>query len=77
VLAFADYVTVFVTQPTDFETIRHAVRTHEQATGAQHNPRKSKALAVGDWSAPATLMGIEVCQQVKILGVMFGSTVEM
>lgn len=72
-----DDITVFVTHPTDIKTICHAVRTYEQATGAQLNPQKSKALTLWGWSAPISLMGIELYQQVKILGVMFGSTLEM
>jgi hypothetical protein len=77
VVAYADDITVIVTNPTDIEIICHTVRTCEQATEAQLNPRKSKALALGGWLAPISLMGIELYQQVKILGVMFGSTLEM
>jgi hypothetical protein len=72
IVAYADDVTVFVTHPTDFVTIRNVVRTFEEATGAHLNPKKSKALAVGTWAKPPTILGIGFCHHVKILGVMFG-----
>jgi hypothetical protein len=72
VVTYADDVTVFVTHPTDFITIRDAVRTFEKATGAQLNPTKSKALAVGTWAEPPTILGIAFVHHVKILEVMFG-----
>jgi hypothetical protein len=76
-VAYAEDVKVFVTHPTYFEISRHAVRTYEKATGANLNPLKSKSLVAGGWSVPATIMGIIVCQQAKILGVMFETTVEI
>jgi hypothetical protein len=76
VVADADDVTVFVTHPTDFIAILNAVHTFEKATGAQLNPRKSKALAVGNGAESPTPLGIDFCQQVKILRVLFGATIE-
>jgi hypothetical protein len=35
-----------------------------------------KALAIGRWNAPATLLGIELHTHLKILGVTFGSSLE-
>jgi len=77
VVAYTEDITVFVTHPMDIKIICHKVRMCEQATEEQLNPRKSKALALGGWLVPISLMGIELYQQVKILGVMFGSTLEM
>jgi hypothetical protein len=56
--------------------VNTAIRTYERATGAQLNPTKSRALAVGGWTTPITLLGIALLPQVKILGVTFGSTLE-
>lgn len=76
VVANADDLTIFVTSPTGFPVIRDANRCYERASGACLNPKKSKALAIGGWSAPVTDLGIEFHSHVKILGVTFGSTIE-
>jgi len=47
VVAYADNVTVLVTQPGDFAIIYEAVRCYEKATGAKLNSYKSKALHMG------------------------------
>jgi hypothetical protein len=73
-IAYADDVTIFVINPTDFHTIRQAIRRYEQATGAQLNPHKSKALDIGTWTEPASTLGIPLHERVKILGVSFGHT---
>jgi hypothetical protein len=52
VIAYADDVTVFVTNPEAFITTQQAVRAYERATGARLYPRKSKALAFGAWTEP-------------------------
>jgi hypothetical protein len=77
VIAYADHVTVFVTQPEAFSAIRKAIRTYERATGACLNPRKSKALAVGAWIERPTLLGIDLHERVEILGVEFRPTVAL
>ena len=40
------------------------------------NTNKSRAIIVGGWTKPKTPLGIELCQQVTILGVTFGPTME-
>jgi len=45
--AYADDVTVLVTQPRDFAIIHEAVRCYEKATGANLNSQKWKALPMG------------------------------
>jgi len=47
VVAYADDVTILVTQPGDFAIIHEAVRCYEKATGAKLNSQKSKALPIG------------------------------
>jgi hypothetical protein len=75
VLAYADDITVILSEREDIEKVHQAIRIYEQATGAQLNPNKSRALAVGGWTEPITPLGIELFQQVKILGLTFESTV--
>ena len=77
VIAYADDVTVFVTDPKESSAIQQAIRTYEQATGACLNPRKSKPLAVGTWTESPTLLGIDLHERVNILGVEFGRTVAL
>jgi hypothetical protein len=56
--------------------VRSALQQHEKGTGAQLNPTNSKALAIGRWRAPATVLGIELCTHTKMLGMSFGSSIE-
>jgi hypothetical protein len=76
VFAYADDITVFLSNVEDIEKVQHAIRIYEQATRAHLNRNKSRALVVDDWTDPITPLGIELLQQVKILGVTFGSTVD-
>jgi hypothetical protein len=55
VVAFADDVTVFVTQPTDIATILNAIQLYERGMRALLDPKKSQALAIGRWTAPETV----------------------
>jgi hypothetical protein len=75
-LVYADDITVFQSNPENIEKVNHAIRIYEQATVAHLNPNKSRVLAVGGWMELITPLGIELFQQVKILGVTFGSTVD-
>ena len=74
VVAYADDVTVFVTDPTDFTIIHNTIQKYKLATGACLNPQKSKALAIGRWNTPMTVLGINFHSHIKILGVTFGNT---
>ena len=74
-VAYADDVAVFVTQPADFIILLQAVRCYEQAKGARLNPKKSKALVIGNWKEPALVLGIQFHEQVNIVGVTFGTTI--
>jgi len=75
IVAYADDVNVFVTQPEDFTIIQQAICCYEQARGTKLNSQKSKALAIGNWTQPATALGIEFHDQVTILGITYGTTV--
>jgi hypothetical protein len=74
VVAYVDDVSLFVTQPEEFTIIQQAVRCYERATGAKLNPQKSKAVAIGNWTEPATALGFPFHSQATILGVNFGNT---
>ena len=75
VIVYADDVTVFVTNPGDFNAIQQAIQLYEQATGARLNPCKTKALAIGAWTEPPTALGIDFHERVNILGVEFSPTI--
>jgi hypothetical protein len=47
VVAYADNVTIFVTQREDFRVIRDAIQRYEKASGARLYIQKSKAQSVG------------------------------
>jgi hypothetical protein len=75
VVAYANDVTVFVIDATDFTIIHNAIQKYELVTGARLNPQKPKALAIGRWNTPMTVLGINFHSHVKILGVTFGNTI--
>ena len=75
-LAYADEITVLISNREDIDKVHHAVRIYEKATGAQLNPNKSRTIAVGGWREPISPLGIEFSQHVTILGVTFGPTME-
>jgi hypothetical protein len=75
VLTYADDVTVFVTQPAAFTDIQQAIQRYERASGALLNPRKSKALAIGNWAVPATALRTDFQDHINILGVTFRPTI--
>jgi hypothetical protein len=75
VVAYADDITSLVTAPEDIPAIRDEIRTYERATGAMLKIWKSKAMAVGVWNATIDLMGIPHCEEMRILGASFTSTV--
>jgi len=52
------------------------IKWFEQATGALLIPHKSKAMAIGGWTAPAFELGITSYDSIKIFGVTFGQTVQ-
>jgi hypothetical protein len=74
ILAYADDITVLVTQPSDFDTIEKTVHTYEKATGARLNTQDSKDLAITNWTAPATALGMNFQGKVTILGIKFAAT---
>jgi hypothetical protein len=74
VVAYADDLTVFLTSVADFSTVQEAIQQFERASGARHNPRKSRVLPTGEWSVPNNILGIPCQHHVKILGFHFWGT---
>jgi hypothetical protein len=75
VVAYADDVTIFVTSPADIPIIQEMLRSYEEASGAQVNIRKSKALALGPRDTSLQIMDIPYYNEIRILGFYVTSTV--
>ena len=76
VVAYADDVTIFVTQRDDFIIIQDALQRYEQATGARLNIQKSKVLAIGGWNDTGNDLGVDFVSNMQILGITFSATIE-
>ena len=77
IIAYDDDVSRFVTDPTNFTTVRHAINTYEKANGARLNPLKSNALAIAGWENPTTPLDIPFNDRIDILGVTFGPNIAL
>jgi hypothetical protein len=75
VIAYADDITVLVTKPGDYDKIRQSIKIYEKATRARLNTKKSKALAIANWTAPATALGIGFQNHITILGIKYTATI--
>lgn len=64
-----------MTSTGDFPIIEDAIHQYEKASGALLNPHKSKVLAVGTWYSSETVLDIKYHQHVKILGIVFWSSI--
>jgi hypothetical protein len=71
VVAYADDVTIFVTQEAELAIVEEAINIFENASGARLNTQKSKAIATGRWNKTATIRGIGYYQSATILGLTF------
>jgi hypothetical protein len=67
VIAYANDVTVFATTAANFSIIGEAICLYEKASDVRLNPLKSKAIAVGRWSALDTVLGIPYHSHVETL----------
>jgi hypothetical protein len=75
VIAYADDITVVVTKPGDYDKILQSIKIYEKETGARLNTKKSKALAIANWTAPAMALGIEFQNHITILGIKYTATI--
>ena len=71
VIAYADDVTVILTDPAEIHVVDRVIQEYEQASGARLNRRKSAALACGSWERTGGLMGIDYKDAIRILGILF------
>ena len=76
VVAYANDITISVTTPTDIPVISSTIQYYQKATKARPNTRKSKALAVAEWSTSTDTLNIAYHAEIKILGVIFASAIE-
>jgi len=74
-VAYADDITLLVTDPKDIPALAETLRSYEKAKGACLNIRKSKAMATGSWNTTVNMMDIPYCTEMTILGLQFSSTV--
>jgi hypothetical protein len=70
-IAYVDYIIIFVTRPTDFETIHQVLTTYAQASGARLNVTKSQALPVANWTVRPSALGTTLVDNADILGPNF------
>jgi len=71
VIAYADYVTIFLNSPADVRKPQETLLIYESVTGAKANVRKSRALALGSWDTTTQIMDISYHTDVKILAFHF------
>jgi len=76
VVAYADYVTIFVTSQTDFPKIQETLHCYEEASGAKINIGKPRAIAIGPWDTSVRIMDIPYHIEAKILGLHVTSKVQ-
>ena len=67
-VAYADDVTVFLTESDEVQTLQKILYTYEEATGAEINMDKSRDLAIGGWDATKKIMNISYHEEIRILG---------
>ena len=76
VIAYADEVTLLVTDPQDIPRIKAAIREYEAASGALINNEESQALAIGNWKTETEVLNIPYVSNVKIHGIHFTPTIQ-
>jgi len=60
VIAYADDVTIILRSPKDIPIVQEALRCYEDASGANLNVQKSKAMALRSWDTSHTIMGYHI-----------------
>ena len=71
VVAYADDVSIILTDLKEIRVVKDILHTFERASGAKLNVTKSAALACGTWNATKEVMGIGYKQSIRILGFQF------
>jgi CHAT domain-containing protein len=76
IVAYADDITIILTNPADVPLIQHALRHYMRASGAVLNTNKSKALALGTCDTSANILDIPYVAQMKVLGMQCTDNIE-
>jgi len=63
VVAFADDITLLVTDPRDIPELAETLRRYEKAKGACLNIRKPKAMAAGSWNTTVNTMTSHIARK--------------
>jgi len=67
-IAYADDITIIVTQPEAIDTIKEILQDYEHATGARNNRNKPHAIALGSWNKSTPIMDVQFQENIKLLG---------
>jgi hypothetical protein len=76
VIAYAADVTILVTSPSDIQKMQETLHCYEEATGAELNIGKSRAVAIGSWDTSHRIMDIPYNNEATILGLHTTSTLQ-
>jgi len=77
VIAYADDVTIFLSEPEDIIELQRIIVTYENIAGAKINTLKSKALVLGGWDETTQILDIPYTSEMKILGFTFTNRVNV
>ena len=69
VIAYADDVTIILTDPNDIPKVQDAICLYTDASGAELNVLKSAALPLGAWNTGHMIFGVPYRDNIKILGI--------
>jgi hypothetical protein len=68
--------TIFLRSRNEVQIVVDILQTYEQASGAEINEDKSKALGLGTWDTSVPILGIQYQSEIKILGIHFKKTIK-
>ena len=66
-IAYADDITIIVTQPEEIDTIKETLHDYMHATGARINVNKSRAIALGSWNKSTPIIDIKYHDDITLL----------
>ena len=75
VTAYADDVTIYLTQVEDIPKMEEILQRYESASGAKINMQKSRAMTNGNWDTTIPVVDIQYHKDIKILGFHFSNSV--
>jgi len=67
-IAYADDITIIVTQTEEIDIIKETLHDYIQTTGARINANKSRAIALGSWNKLTPIMDINYFDDIALLG---------